>query len=93
MYESEVRAQIHRLGRLRGEGADFERHLTEGDAEITHRLKSDWGRLRTTRLPAKILRAIKTASAAGRMPLRVKGRSLRKERERRANSNICFSDI
>ena len=60
MYDSEVRAQIHQLSRLRGEDADFERLLTEGNAEIKPRLKGDWERelMRERRL-TRVLRGTK----------------------------------
>ena len=55
MYDSEVRAQIQRLARLRGDEADFGRLLTEENAEIKQRLKGDWGKLRQKRRPTKVL--------------------------------------
>ena len=44
IYDSELRAHIQRLARLRGEGADSARLLTEENTEIKQRLKRDCGK-------------------------------------------------
>ena len=53
MYGSEVRAQIQRLSRLRDSDTDFERPLTEENAEIKLRLKGGWERTKARKAADK----------------------------------------
>ena len=60
MYDSELRAHIQRLARLRGENTDFTRLLTEENTEIQQRLESDWEKNKAERHSVRVLMAIKT---------------------------------
>ena len=89
MYDSEVRAQIQRPSRLRDEGADFERLLTEENVEIKQRLKADWGRTKARKAAEKTSKGIKERLKAGRKAQKEKERIIiRKGKARRANSNF-----
>ena len=66
MYDSEVRAQIQRLARLRDEDTDFERLLTEENAEIKQRLKNDWGETRAKKAADKASKGDKGKNKGGK---------------------------
>ena len=49
-YDTEIRALIQRLARLRGDGADFVKTLTEEDIAIKQRLENEWEKTKEQRL-------------------------------------------
>ena len=83
MYDSEVRAQIQRLSRLRGEDADFERLLTEETVEIKQRLKSDWGRTKARKAADKSSKGDKGGKAGGKKGSDGKGAESQKGKGRK----------
>ena len=73
MYDSEVRAQIQRLARLRDEDTDFERLLTEENAEIKQRLKNDWGKTKAKKAADKASKGDKGKNKGGKKGSEGKG--------------------
>ena len=93
MYDSEIRAQIQLLSRLRDADTDFERLLTEENAEIKQRLKSDWGRTKARKAADESSKGDKGGKKGGKKGPEGKGTESQKGKapERQEGQTVIFA--